>query len=171
MRSVIVLIAALILCVDAHAQQSIKSLPPVNDTAGRSIDVIALSDSVPVVAIRFLGAMCTHCMQQLAHFQEYTEQFRGLKSVVVAFSDNDVEKCREVTRQYAFASDLFLLCSDAGNVCSKAYGTTIAERNGSVTELHGIRILDKRNVIFEHYSTTPYMDVENILSVLSKRLK
>ena len=171
MRCIIGLIVSLILYVNASAQHSAQSLPPVIDTAGRSIDVIALSDSVPVVAMRFLGAMCTHCMQQLAHFQEYTEQFRALKCVVIAFSDNDVEKCREVTRQYAFASHVFMLCSDANNTCSKAYGTTIAERNGSVTELHGIRILDKRNVIFEHYSATPYMDVRNILSVLSERTK
>jgi len=169
MRFIIGLIVSLILCAAAEARPHFTSLPPVVDTAGRSIDVIALSDSVPVVAIRFLGAMCTHCMQQLALFQEHTEQLRSLKTVVVAFSDNEVEKCREVTKQYAFSNDVFLLCSDTGNTCSKAFGTTIAERNGSVTELHGIRIVNKRDVVFEHYSTAPYMDVQNILAILSRR--
>ncbi|MEY2719326.1 MAG: hypothetical protein RLZZ273_692 [Bacteroidota bacterium] len=143
-------------------------MPPVIDTAGNTVDIVALSDNTPVISIRFLGAMCAHCMQQLALFQEYTEQLRAAKAVVVAFSDNDVAKCREVTKQYGFAGDVFSLCSDSGNVCSKAFGTTIEERNGTVTELHGVRILVKRSVIFEHYSATPYTDVRHILAMISR---
>ena len=169
MRFVIVLIAALIFFVDADAQQSLRSLPPVIDTAGKRIDVVSLSDIQPVVAIRFLGSMCTHCMQQLAHFQEYTDQFREAGAVVVAFSDNETQKCREVSKQYGFASDVFYLCSDTGNVCSKAYGTSIPERNGTVTELHGIRVIHKRIQLFEHYSTTPYMDVQYVLNLLKRK--
>lgn len=171
MRFVIAFIVSLILCIDVDAQHRVKSLPPVVDTAGRSIDMESLSDTQPVVVIRFLGAMCTHCMQQLALFKEFTEQFRKAGAVVVAFSDNEVQKCREVSKQYGFASDVFHLCSDAGNACSKVYGTTITERNGSVTELHGLRVIYKGFVLFEHYSTTPYMDVRHLLSLLSKMKK
>ena len=155
-------------CGSVNAQPDAKALPPVIDTAGRRIDIIALSDSTPVVSIRFLGSMCAHCMQQLVYFQEYTKQIRDLNVRVVAFSDNDVTKCREVTIQYAFADDVFSLCSDIDNACSRAFGTTIKEPDGSVTELHGIQILSKRKVLFEHYSTTPYMDIRTLLSLLVK---
>lgn len=158
--------AVLITCGSAHAQTVERALPPVLDTAGRQIDVVALSDSLPVVTIRFLGSMCAHCMQQLAYFQEFTKQLRDRNVRVVAFSENEVMKCRDVTIQYGFAGDVFSICSDSGNVCSKAFGTTITERDESRTELHGIRILYKRNVLFEHYSTTPYMDIQTLLSVL-----
>lgn len=168
MGMLIGLVAILVTFGSVNAQPGSKALPPVIDTAGRRIDIIALSDSTPVVSIRFLGSMCAHCMQQLAYFQEFTKQIRDLNVRVIAFSDNDVTKCREVMIQYAFAADVFSLCSDVGNASSRAYGTTISEPDGSVTELHGIQILDKRKVMFEHYSTTPYMDIGALLRLLAK---
>jgi hypothetical protein len=51
-------------------------------------------------------------------------------------------------------------------VCSRALGTTITERNGNVTELHGLLVLQDRTVVFEHYSALPYKDVRKIMSVL-----
>lgn len=169
MRLFMGLIALFLLCANVQAQHIAKALPPVVDTGGRSVDVVALSDSIPVVAIRFLGSMCSHCMRQLLHFKRQTEEFSNAGACIVAFSDNDVETCHEVTEQYQFDPRVFKICSDVNNVCSKSLGSSIVERDGSVTELHALLILHKREVLFEHYSTTPLMDVESILSKIPRR--
>lgn len=170
-HAVAALLVTLFALCCGQAQDLVQPLPSVVDTAGLPVDIVAMSDGSPVIAIRFLGAMCTHCMQQLSLMKEYTQQLRSLGAKVVAFSQNDVSKCREVATEYGFAGDVFSLCSDSDNRCSQSFGTTITERDGSVTELHGIRILHGRRVVFEHYSMTPFMDVPTLLAVLSRRVR
>ncbi|MBU3679425.1 MAG: redoxin domain-containing protein [Candidatus Kapabacteria bacterium] len=162
------LVKVLLACV-GHAQGLERPLPAVLDTAGNSVNIVAMSDTSPVIAVRFLGSMCTHCMQQLSLMKQYTQQLRALGARVVAFSQNDVSECREVSKQYGFADDVFLLCSDADNRCSRSFGTTITERDSSITELHGLRIFLNRRVVFEHYSMTPFMDIPRLLAILSRK--
>jgi peroxiredoxin len=166
-RIVYAIVLLFFLHTAARAQHPALRLPLILSADSTTIDIAAVSDSTPVIAIRFLGSMCTHCMQQLVKFQEYTSEFRASGARIIAFSENDVEKCLQVTRQYQLARDVFSLCSDVDNKTSRALGTTIYERNGSVTELHGILVLHKRAVIFEHYSTSPYMDHVSILQIIT----
>lgn len=149
----------------AQEQHSLQ-LPTVIAANGTTIDIVAASDTMPVIAIRFLGSMCSHCMQQLLLFKEYSEEFKKLGVRVIAFSDNEVSACQRVTSEYQFSPEVFSICSDSSNVCSRALGTTITERNGNVTELHGLLVLQDRTVLFEHYSALPYKDVRKIMSVL-----
>lgn len=161
----------MILCslavLSSTAQRSSVSLPPVMDVHGTHVDVVQMSHTQPVIAIRFLGAICSHCMEQIIEINALAATFKASNTRVIVFSEDPVEKCRETIAEYHLDTTLISMCNDSANRCSRALGTTITEADGSVTELHAFLVLDQGRVVFEKYSTSPMMALQAVLDLLA----
>lgn len=170
---VVVASAAAQASVAAHRsvskQRQVETLPLVTAADGRSVDIIKLSYDQPVVIIRFLGSLCSHCMQQIVALNERASTFRTLNARVIAFSNNPPLKCAEVTRAYHIDTAVVTICSDTGNTCSQALGTTIVETDGSTTDLHAFLVIDKGLVLYEYYSASPLMSFQTVIDMLAAR--
>lgn len=163
-------ILAGLITTTASAQRAAGTLPPVLSADSISVDVVQLSYDQPLIVIRFLGSLCSHCMQQLVALNERSADFKELHTKIIAFSNNPPSKCAEVTTNYRIDTSVIDICSDTDNACSRALGTTITEKDGSITDLHAFLILDRGQVMFEHYSATPLMGFASVMDVL-RRLK
>jgi peroxiredoxin len=161
-----VLSAAPCLATDLR---KIETLPLVKSAEGFSVDIVKESYNHPVIVIRFLGSLCSHCMQQIVALNEKAPVLKSINVRVIAFSNNPPEKCAEVARNYHIDTSVISICSDADNACSKVIGTTILERDNSITDLHAFIVIDKGLVLREHYSTTPLMSFQSIIEELSAR--
>lgn len=152
----------------ASAQRAAGTLPPVLSADSVSLDVVQRSYDQPLIVIRFLGSLCSHCMQQLVALNERSAEFKELNTKIIAFSNNPPSKCAEVMTGYYIDTSVIAICSDTDNACSRALGSTIAEKDGSTTDLHAFLILDKGLVVFEHYSATPLMGFASVMDVLRR---
>lgn len=147
--------------------RSLQPLPTLVMSDGRAIDIVQLSAERPVVLVRFLGSLCSHCMQQIVAINEQADTLRKLDAMVIAFSNNPPAKCAEVTQQYRIDTNVIAICSDSDNNCARALGASIRERDESTTNLHAILVVRKGLVLFEHFSTTPLMTLQDVLNVLA----
>lgn len=167
-RALLLIVSLLSLTVlSSTAQRSSVSFPAVVDSHGRAIDIVRASHSQPVIAIRFLGAICSHCMQQIVEINTLAAKFKSTNARVIVFSEDPQEKCNETIAEYHLDTTLITLCTDSASVCSKVLGTTITEPDGSVTELHAFLVIDQGTVIFEKYTTSPMMALQAVLDVLA----
>ncbi len=172
--SVAVLVAALLSTLPCWAgddalktPRGLQPLPAIVMSDGRTIDVVQLSMERPIVLVRFLGSLCSHCMQQIVAINEHVDALRKLNAKVIAFSNNPPAKCAEVTLQYHIDTNAIAICSDTNNNCARALGASIQERDGSTTDLHAILVMSKGLVLFEHFSTTPLMSLQGVLKALA----
>ncbi len=166
-----ILVACLLagLCIsNTYAQRAVGSLPPVLSADSISVDIVKRSYDQPLIVIRFLGSLCSHCMQQLVTLNEKALTFTDLNTRIIAFSNNPPSKCAEVMHDYHIDTSVIDICSDTDNACSRALGTTIAEKDGSTTDLHAFLILDKGQVVLEYYSATPLMSFASVIDVLKR---
>lgn len=161
----IVLGMAATLC---PAQRIAPSMPPVYSADNSQVDIVKLSHTQPLIVIRFLGSMCSHCMRQIVALNERAPELRALNARVVAFSNNPPAKCAEVVKQYNLDTTVVSVCSDADNACSKVLGTTITESDASITDLHAILLIDRGAIRYEHYSTVPLMAFQDVLKMLAQ---
>jgi len=149
------------------AQRSGVALPPVVDVHGARIDVVQASHTQPVIAIRFLGAICSHCMQQIVEINMLASKFKAVNARVIVFSEDPSAKCSETIAEYRLDTTLITMCTDSANVCSTALGTTISEPDGSVTDLHAFLVIDRGTVVYEKYTTSPMMALQAVLDLLA----
>ncbi len=167
-RALLLIVSLLTLTVlSSTAQRSNVSFPPVVDTHGNALDIVQVSRAQPVIAIRFLGAICSHCMQQIVEINTLAAKFKASNTRVIVFSEDSREKCRETIAEYRLDTTLITLCTDSANVCSMALGTTITEPDGSITELHAFLVVDQGTVIFEKYTTSPMMALQAVVDLLA----
>ncbi len=167
-RSFVMISILLSLAVlSSTAQRSGVSLPPVTNVHGERVDVMQMSQTRPVIAIRFLGAICSHCMEQIVQLNGLATTFKKSNAHVVVFSQDPLEKCRETITEYHLDTALITMCNDSANRCSRALGTTITEADGSVTELHAFLVVDRGTVVFEKYSTSPMMALQAVVDLLA----
>jgi peroxiredoxin len=167
-RSIVVISILLSLAVlSSTAQRSGVSLPPVTNVHGERVDVVQMSHARPVIAIRFLGAICSHCMEQIVQINSLAATYKASNARVIVFSEDPIEKCRETIAEYHLDTTLITMCNDSANRCSRALGTTITETDGSITELHAFLVLDQGRVVFEKYSTSPMMALQAVLDLLA----
>lgn len=151
--------------------RNLQPLPALVMSDGRTIDIVQLSTERPVLLVRFLGSLCSHCMQQIVAINEQADTLRTLNAQVIAFSNNPPAKCAEVILQYHIDTNAVSICSDADNNCARALGASIPERDGSTTDLHAVLVVRKGLVLFEHFSTTPLMSLQGVLRVLATTLR
>lgn len=161
-------VLAAVLPSIALAQRAAGTLPSVLSADSMSVDIVKRSYDQPLIVIRFLGSLCSHCMQQLVALNERAAEFKELNTKIIAFSNNPPSKCAEVMTQYHIDTSVISICSDTDNACSRALGSTITEKDGSTTDLHAFLILDKGLVVFEHYSATPLMGFASVMDVLRR---
>lgn len=167
-RALLLILSLLTLTVlSSTAQRSNASFPAVVDTHGATLDIVQASHTQPVIAIRFLGAICSHCMQQIVEINTLATKFKALNTRVIVFSEDPQAKCRETIAEYRLDTTLITLCTDSASVCSTALGTTISEPDGSITELHAFLLVDQGTVIFEKYTTTPMMALQAVVDLLA----
>ena len=166
---IIVLVCALIaFCTEAHAQQrTFERLPFVVSAGGDTVDLLAASDVAPIIVVRHLGATCSHCVEQVRALLRYHTVSGPLPCMVYAISSDDVPTCDTMTRKLAIDTTALRLCSDADDACANALGCVIAEKDGTITDLHLVMILHRRRVLFEHYSITPLMSFGDVMQVAS----
>lgn len=151
-----------------HTPRSIDSLPVVYGADSSAIDLLAASDTTTVVAVRHLGAICSHCVEQIILLNEYANEFRRRNARVIAFSMDDVDECQLAAKEHAIDTDVLQLCYDERDACSRAVGSTIQEIDGSFTDLHAVLVIRQRMVVFEHYSTQPLMSLGGVFEVLGE---
>lgn len=157
------------MCNYKEAERRLQPLPLVISYDGQQIDVVKLSYERPVIAVRFLGSLCSHCMQQIVELNKQAAVLKSHGITVIAFSNNPPQKCAEVSSTYGIDTTVVKICSDSDNMASTALGTTITEKDGTVTELHGFVIVDKGLVVYEHYSTSPLMSFHSVIDKITKR--
>ena len=58
---------------------------------GQKLDLADISDDAPVIAVRYLGYGCEHCVQQLTYLNEHASELKKLGIRVIAFSEDDYE--------------------------------------------------------------------------------
>jgi len=145
----------------------VQALPVVTAPDKSPLDIVKLSYERPVIAIRFLGSLCSHCMQQIVRFNERADTLRRYNARVIAFSDNSIENCAEVTRTYRIDTTVITIGSDANNAASRVLGTTISESDGSTTEVHAVLVVHRGRVLFEHYAKTPLLSFGEIAEALA----
>ncbi len=162
----LIVVLAVLSAVPAIAQRAIGSLPAVLSTDSALVDVVERSQTQPVIVIRFLGSLCSHCMQQIVALNERSEELKALNTRIIAFSNNLPSKCAEVVRDYRIDTSVIDICSDPENSCSRTLGSTIPENDGTTTELHAFLIVNKGVVHYEHYSTTPLMSFASAFNVI-----
>lgn len=168
--TVIVGMLAVLTASSATAQPSRPMhLPPLHTASGRSIDVRTLAASSPVIVLRFLGSFCSHCREQIVVLNDLADTLRALDVRVVAFSDDDVATCDRFRREERIDSTVITLCSDPESAASAALGTSIVERNGTLTELHAVVVVYRGDVWFEHYGITPLRDFRGMLAAIERR--
>lgn len=148
------------------AQRTLTTLPDVFGADSARVNVIARSQQQPLVVIRFLGAMCSHCVQQLVAINEQREAFKSTGARIVAFSDDSPSECIEAIRRYGLDTSVISLCSDPDGQCSRALGATIHESDGSETDLHALLVMYRGQILSEHFSVTPLMNFRGVLHTL-----
>lgn len=151
-----------------HAQRTLTSLPPVYRSDSTALDLLEASEHTPIVAVRHLGAICSHCVEQIVLINDYASEFRTRGARVVAFSMDDEDECASATRRYDIDTSVVTLCYDKRDACSMAIGSTIHEVDGSFTDLHTVLVLRNRQVVYEHYSTQPLMSLGAVFEALKQ---
>ena len=169
MRVVLTLVCALVaLITGASAQQrTLAHLPTLRSAGGDTVDLLAVSDTEPLLVVRHLGATCSHCVEQLRVIIRYHDVSGPLPSKVIAFSSDDVQTCDTMTKQLRIDPKIISLCSDHEDAVANALGCVIAERDGTITDLHLVLVLYRRRVLFEHYSITPLMSFGDVMGVVA----
>lgn len=162
----IILLVAACACVGVRAQPVFDSLPPVFRFDSTEVDLLRESERTPIVAVRHLGAICSHCVQQIILLNEYAEEFRRHSARVFAFSMDNEDECLKATTLYGIDTSVIQLCHDKRDACSKAIGSTIREVDGSYTDLHAVLVIRDRRVVFEHYATQPLMSLGGVFEAL-----
>lgn len=141
-------------------------MPALRSSSAETVDVVRLSYERPIIAVRFLGALCSHCMQQIVALNEKAPLLTASGTKIIAFSNNPPEKCAEAARTYKLDSNVISLCSDTDDACSRVLGTTITEVDGSQTELHAFVVLYKGQIRFEYYDISPLMAFDHVIALL-----
>ena len=168
MRFLVLVCALIAICTEAHAQQrTFERLPVVVSAGSDTVDLLAVSENGPIILVRHLGATCSHCVEQVRALLRYHTVSGPLPCMVYAISSDDVPTCDTMTRKLAIDTTALRLCSDADDACANALGCVIAEKDGTITDLHLVMILHRRRVIFEHYSITPLMSFGDVMQVAS----
>ena len=168
MRFLVLVCALIAICTEAHAQQrTFERLPVVVSAGSDTVDLLAVSENGPIILVRHLGATCSHCVEQVRALLRYHTVSGPLPCMVYAISSDDVQTCDTMTRKLAIDTTTLRLCSDADDACANALGCVIAEKDGTITDLHLVMILHRRRVIFEHYSITPLMSFGDVMQVAS----
>jgi hypothetical protein len=72
-----------------------------------------------------------------------------------------------MTKQLRIDPNAIALCSDIDDATANALGCVIAERDGTITDLHLVMVLYRRRVLFEHYSITPLMSFGDVMGVVA----
>lgn len=165
MRFLILVCALIAICTEAHAQQRVfERLPTVVSAGGDTVDILAVSENEPLILVRHLGATCSHCVEQVRALLRYHTVTGPLPCMVYAISSDDVQTCDTMTRKLAIDTTALRLCSDADDACANALGCVIAEKDGTITDLHLVMVLHRRRVLFEHYSITPLMSFGDMIA-------
>ena len=168
MRFLVLVCALIAICTEAHAQQrTFERLPVVVSAGSDTVDLLAVSENGPIILVRHLGATCSHCVEQVRALLRYHTVSGPLPCMVYAISSDDVQTCDTMTRKLAIDTTTLRLCSDADDACANVLGCVIAEKDGTITDLHLVMILHRRRVIFEHYSITPLMSFGDVMQVAS----
>lgn len=169
MRLIVALACAcVVLLGEASAQQrTLAHLPPLLSAGGDTVDLLAVSDSEPLLVVRHLGATCSHCVEQLRAIIRYHDVSGPLPCRVIALSADDVQTCDSMTKQLRIDPSVISLCSDHEDDVANALGCVISERDGTITDLHLVMVLYRRRVLFEHYSITPLMSFGDVMGVVA----
>lgn len=168
MRLLVLVCALIAFHAESHAQQrTFERLPVVVSAGGDTVDLLAVSENGPIILVRHLGATCSHCVEQVSALLRYHTVSGPLPSKVFAISSDDVQTCDTMTRKLAIDATALRLCSDVDDACANVLGCVIAEKDGTITDLHLVMILHRRRVIFEHYSITPLMSFGDVMQVAS----
>lgn len=169
MRAVLALVCALVALVTGVSaqQRTLAHLPTLLSAGGDTVDLLAVSDTEPLLVVRHLGATCSHCVEQLRAIIRYHDVSGPIPSRVIAFSSDDVRTCDSMTKQLRIDPNAIALCSDIDDATANALGCVIAERDGTITDLHLVMVLYRRRVLFEHYSITPLMSFGDVMVVVA----
>ncbi len=149
---------------DESRRLLVRELPVVTFD-GNVVDIRTLSDTQPLIVLRYLGASCSHCIDQLLALRESSERIRNAGLRVVALSHDDPHACATAMQRLDLDSAWITLCSDTDNTTAKALGCVIDELDGSTTNLHMVMVVHKRQVLFEHYSLVPLMSFANVVTI------
>jgi peroxiredoxin len=169
MRAALALACAFVVFLNnASAQQrTLAHLPTLLSAGGDTVDLLAVSDSEPLLVVRHLGATCSHCVEQLRAIIRHHTVLGPLPCRVIALSADDVQTCDSMTKHLRTDPNVISLCSDHEDAVANALGCVIAERDGTITDLHLVMVLYRRRVLFEHYSITPLMSFGDVMSVVA----
>lgn len=162
----IILLVAACTCVGVRAQPVFDSLPPVFRFDSTEVDLLRESERSAVIAVRHLGAICSHCVEQIILINDNAQEFRRRNARVFAFSMDNEEECRNASEYYRIDTSVVALCYDQGDRCSKTIGSTIREIDGSFTDLHAVLVIRHRKIVFEHFSTQPLMSLGGVFDAL-----
>lgn len=149
---------------DDRPRRLAQGLPLVT-FEGRAIDIRSLSDTQPLIILRYLGASCSHCIDQLLALRESSERIRTAGLHVIAMSHDDPHTCAMAMQRLALDSTWITLCSDNDNNTATALGCVIDELDTTTTNLHMVMVAHKRQVLFEHYSLVPLMAFDHVINV------
>ena len=132
---------------------------------GKAIDIRSLSDTQPLIVLRYLGASCSHCIDQLLALRESRERIRRAGLHVIAMSHDDPQTCDTAMQRLALDTIWITLCSDNDNRTATALGCVIDELDKTTTNLHMVMVVYKRQVLYEHYSLVPLMAFDHVIRV------
>lgn len=172
MRFLVLVCALIAIYTESHAQQrTFERLPVVVSAGGDTVDLLEASDVAPIIVVRHLGATCSHCVEQVRALIRYHDVSGPLPAKVHAISSDDVPTCDSMTRTLRLDTTTIALCSDADDACANALGCVIAEKDGTITDLHLVMVLHRRRVVFEHYSITPLMSFGDVMRIAADTKK
>lgn len=164
-----VLIISCLLCMHTalHAQRMLPACSAVRTQHGTQIDLHAISDTLPIIVVRYLGAQCSHCVDQLRALQESSARIVKAGTRIYALSADDVETCLQTARRLSLDSTIITLCTDEENTVAQKLGCIIEEIDGTTTNLHLVMVLYRRAIVFEHYTLTPLMGFERVFDAVA----
>ena len=134
---------------------------------GSRVDLSVVSDSVPVIMVRHMGAACSHCMEQIRALQNATDRIRAAGARAYAFSHDDDSTCLATQEQLQLDTTCITICSDTDNRTAAALGCVFSEVDGTETNLHMVMVVHRRRVLFEHFSLTPLMGFERVIAAVN----
>ena len=146
---------------DGHEQRMYPA--PAHDVLQRSL--VHLTDVSPtrrMIAIRYLGYRCQHCVEQLLYLNQQASGLASLGVSVVAISNDPAQRWQDLVESHAIDTTVFRYVPDPDGSIATALG---ARRilDDSLLDLHTTIVAVDGAVRMAVYSDNPYMDAARMI--------